>query len=458
MYKGPILHRRNILKSALAGSALFVGDPTGYLGAAATGQTASGGADEYRVLVVVFLSGGYDGNDTLLHLDAGFNDYQAVRMSLALKKDSVLPIRNGATGQRIGINPALAPLQTLYEERRLAWVANVGALIQPVTAEQVKSRSVPLPPFLMSHSEQVDIVQGWDPVDLPSGWVGRGMELLGVSPQTSLPIISFARDNTIVTGLRSAFARADSSGGDRNWLGDITDRSNSWMKQVRYMANMQPSNQVEAEYLRAMSSSLSNSEIIANAAIRQSTNRVSFPENALARDLSFSARLMSHFKSEGARRQIYFTTYGQFDTHSQQRGGYGASGLEDQFSEVAGAIKAFDNELKARQLDRHVVTLVMTEFGRTLMPAGSGTDHAWGVPWFLLGTPVLGGQVLGQVPPPVIGSDFDFDKDRKGRWVPEYSSDQIGATVMSWMGVSDAKLLSMSPNLRNFPSAKLPLL
>jgi hypothetical protein len=62
------------------------------------------------------------------------------------------------------------------------------------------------------------------------------------------------------------------------------------------------------------------------------------------------------------------------------------------------------------------------------------------------------------MPPPVIGSSFDFDPDGKGRWVPEFAADQVGATLMSWMGVRDEDLFRLSPHLRNFPTAKLALL
>ena len=449
--------RRHFLGASAASLGLAGLSGSAWLPSVAS-QTSALGAHEYRALMIIFLNGGYDGNDTLLFRDAGFRDYQNTRSGLALSKDSVIALAKGTQGQQLGMNPALEPLLSIYNEGRLAWLANVGALVQPVNAAQVKARSVPLPPFLMSHSEQVDLVQGWDPADLPSGWVGRGMEMLGVSPNVSLPIISFSRDNTLVTGQRNSFARADASGGDRNWMGDVTDRSNTWMRQVRYLAQMQPNSAQESEYLRAMADSLSNTESIANAAMRQSSNRVSFPANDLGRDLGFAARLMTHYRSEGAQRQVYFTTYGQFDTHSEQRGDYQGRGLDDQFRAVASAVKAFDDELKARSLDRHVLTLVMTEFGRTLMPAGSGTDHAWGVPWALIGSAVRGGQVYGQMPPPVIGSSFDFDPDGKGRWVPEFAADQVGATLMSWMGVRDEDLLRLSPHLRNFPTAKLALL
>ena len=136
----------------------FLGASAASLGLA--GLSGSAWLPSVASQMIIFLNGGYDGNDTLLFRDAGFRDYQNTRSGLALSRDSVIALAKGTQGQQLGMNPALEPLLSIYNEGRLAWLANVGALVQPVSAAQVKARSVPLPPFLMSHSEQVDLVQG----------------------------------------------------------------------------------------------------------------------------------------------------------------------------------------------------------------------------------------------------------------------------------------------------------
>ena len=100
----------------------------------------------------------------------------------------------------------------------------------------------------------------------------------------------------------------------------------------------------------------------------------------------------------------------------------------------------------------------MTEFGRTLQPTGQGTDHAWGNHWFLLGNSLKGGQVVGRIPDLVLGGKDDGDPWKKGRWAPDYSSDQLAASVMRWLGLGEDRLVKVFPNLSNFREKTLPIL
>jgi uncharacterized protein (DUF1501 family) len=414
-------------------------------------------AADYRALVVVFLKGGYDGNDLLVPLDAGFNDYAKARSDLALKRDELLPIR-GYTGGNLGMHPALSPLKPAYEQGRLLWVANIGALVRPVSAEQWRNNQIAVPPFLMSHSEQVNIVQGWDPADILNGWGGRGMELLGSDLTRSLPVVSYAFDNTLVTGLRSRMTLANSNG-SRYWgRADLTQSSNRWTQLVESLGHFQSRNPVENEFARTLEASFTDTAALSIAEQKASPNKTAFPDNRLARDLSHIARLMPIFKSDGVRRQLFFTDFGQFDTHVTQRGDEEGRAMDVQVAQVADALAAFDAELRLRNIDGEVLTLVMTEFGRTLQPTGQGTDHAWGNHWFLLGNRLKGGQVVGRIPDLVLGGKDDGDPWKKGRWAPDYSSDQLAASVMRWLGLGEDRLVKVFPNLSNFREKTLPII
>jgi len=54
----------------------------------------------------------------------------------------------------MGLNQHLAPVHKLYQDQRLAMIANVGNLIVPTTRAQYEDKSVPLPAQLFSHSDQ----------------------------------------------------------------------------------------------------------------------------------------------------------------------------------------------------------------------------------------------------------------------------------------------------------------
>ena len=71
--------------------------------------------------------------------------------------------------------------------------------------------------------------------------------------------------------------------------------------------------------------------------------------------------------------------------------------LQKSASGLAAGLKAFYDELDALGATSRVLTLVMTEFGRTAYENGTnGTDHGWGSVMFLLGGGVVGGQVVSR--------------------------------------------------------------
>jgi uncharacterized protein (DUF1501 family) len=101
----------------------------------------------------------------------------------------------------------------------------------------------------------------------------------------------------------------------------------------------------------------------------------------------------------------------------------------------------------------------MSEFGRTTRPgSGGGSEHAWGSHWMTLGGPVAGGTVYGTYPSLVLGGPDDGDRGLNGRHVPTTSSDQVGATLMQWLGLSPTQFHDVFPWLVNFQQKTLPLL
>jgi hypothetical protein len=138
----------------------------------------------------------------------------------------------------------------------------------------------------------------------------------------------------------------------------------------------------------------------------------------------------------------------------------GQGGQDGQLAELAAALTAFDDSIKAAGMDQEVVVLVASEFGRTLDPAsGGGSDHAWGSHWWAMGGPVLGGQMLGHHFPSLVlrGAD-DGDPGGRGYWVPQIASDQVAGELLTWLGLPQDKLVQVLPNLANFTNRKLGFL
>ncbi len=113
---------------------------------------------DYRALVCIFLSGGDDGNNMLVPLDAsGYAAYSSARNSAGLAIDSgtLLSITPSSIGMPFGLHPSLPELQTLFQtDKKLAIVANVGPLVQPINRSEYQS-GAPRPFQLFSHSDQV---------------------------------------------------------------------------------------------------------------------------------------------------------------------------------------------------------------------------------------------------------------------------------------------------------------
>jgi len=112
---------------------------------------------DFRALVCIFLFGGNDSNNLLIPMDtAGYANYLNLRVAtanggLALPQNTLLPItaktqQNGSTS--FALHPNAPELQSLFTSGKLAFLANVGTLSQPVTKAQYLAANPPVPAHL----------------------------------------------------------------------------------------------------------------------------------------------------------------------------------------------------------------------------------------------------------------------------------------------------------------------
>lgn len=439
-------------------AALMAGLGSG-LGLAATdaAQAATGSSD-YRAVVCIFLSGGNDGNNCLIPVDGAYTDYSRARPDLAQAKDSLAKLNGSSAGHSFGMHAALAPLAGLYNAGRLAWLANVGPLVQPATARQVLDRAVSVPSFLLSHSDQVLWQQGWLGDADTSGWAGRALELLPGSLRHDLNAVTMTTNRTLVAGRNSPVTFL--SPYDNRWWGqaDILSARSASTQALNQLARAQFANQYFGEYSKTLSRSVQETTTFTQAAQGANPPAGTFGSDELAQNLKKLATLLPALKARGLKRQVFLLQWGSFDTHSGQLGS-GKQSQDSQLALVARAMAAFDQSMQAAGMDQNVVSLMMTDFGRTLRQAsGGGTDHAWGNHWFAMGGPVAGGQVLGTFPNLVLGGVDDMDRGKEGRFVPGTSTDQVAASLMQWLGLPAGQLLTVFPHLANFSQKTLPLI
>jgi uncharacterized protein (DUF1501 family) len=419
---------------------------------------AHAAGDDYRALVVVFLNGGNDGLNSLVPTDGAYNDYAGARPELAIAKSVLAPLAGSSGGHTYGMHPALAALAPLYNSGRLAWISNAGPLVAPATARQVIDRAVAVPSFLLSHSDQVMWQQGWLGDSDTSGWAGRALELLPTALRNQASAVTMNTDRTLVLGRNSPVSFL-SPWDSRYWgQADLAQPQTAPAQALNRMARWQFANQYEAEYARTFGRAVTESTLFTQAALAAKDPAGDFGGDDLSRALRKLASLLPVFKQRGFKRQVFLVQWGQFDTHAAQRG-TAATSQDAQLATLARAMSAFDAANQAAGMDQNVVSLTMSDFGRTLRQAsGGGSDHAWGNHWFAMGGPVRGGQVVGTLPTLTLGGPDDSDPNGGGRFVPTISTDQVGATLMQWLGLPSTELDKVFPNLANFGQKTINLL
>jgi uncharacterized protein (DUF1501 family) len=187
-----------------------------------------------------------------------------------------------------------------------------------------------------------------------------------------------------------------------------------------------------------------------------------FPNSYLGSQLEQVAKVMKLNQTApalGLNRQIFFCSFGGFDTHQDQLGSQA-----DLLTELSEAMKAFYDATVELGIEPRVTTFTLSDFGRTLDPSGAGgsvgTDHGWGNHAFVMGGSVLGGNFYGVQGPngtvfPTLRLEGPDDTDDRGRWIPTASIEQYAGTLATWFGLSAADLPIVFPLIGRFTTPNL---
>lgn len=457
-------------------------------------DSGDGGAD-YRALVLLFWAGGNDGNNMIIpnHSDPSISNYAAYSAArsaqgLAIPQANLLPIavprlRDSQNNPlTYGLHPDLGTITggvndgiyPLYVSGDLAIVSNVGTLVRPLTKAQYASSQFKKPYQLFSHSDQVNQNQtSVSSTQAFTGWGGRISDRMYASgsppnPSGLIPMVTSIAGAQLFTAGQSTLplAIADANTNLNAVLNPAGFTNNNNGGPARLTAfNALRTVDRDSNYVDA-ASHVTDLAMQANAALQngQDTTVTPVPNSSLARQLRQVARLIKTRDSLNINRQIFYVQIGSFDHHSNQIPNQSA--LFQQFSQ---ALRWFWDEMGAQSMQDRVTTFTLSDFNRTLNPAGSGggvgTDHAWGNHMFVLGGAVAGGDLYGSRRPDGTGDYFPTlamgnlpnaldDTDNiaagRGRWIPTTSVDQYAVRLARWFGLSPSDELSVFPNLAAF--------
>jgi uncharacterized protein (DUF1501 family) len=420
---------------------------------------------DYRALVCVFLAGGNDGNNTVVPTSTTeYDAYAAVRSaaSLAIARDSLLPITPASGAGEFGLHPSLAPLQTLWNDQKMSIVCNVGPLVQPITREQYQS-GAPRPYQLFSHSDQI---AQWQTAIADrvgqTGWGGRTADRFG-GHASGFPMITALSGGIFTRGqVTTPLSVAPAPTALNQLL--VLNGFGTAADEVARKSSMQLLRTIDSDHALVGAASRTTQEALNIGEILSSdvTLATVFPNTTLGNQLLQVAKVIKFNATSpalGLNRQIFFCQLGGFDTHQNQVGTQA-----NLLTQVSQAIKAFYDATVELGVDRQITTFTLSDFGRTLQPAGSGqavgSDHAWGNHHFVVGGAVRGGDIYGVAGPngrvfPELRLAGPADTDNRGRWIPTVSVEQYAATLASWYGVSASDLSIVFPNIGRFSTSDL---
>ncbi len=408
--------RRDFLRSIVGAStvATLASHVPGFLRQTAL---ASGNVRTDHTLIVVQLSGGNDGLNTVVPYDD--DAYGRNRRTLRLTGKQVHKIDS-----ELGFHPQMRGFLDLFEKRELAIVQGVG--------------------YPKSNRDHEAAMRDWytaepENATCPTGWIGRVVDKVDVSGGVQVPavmvssigrpLVLTARDGVVpsirvakdltlqgpaLSGAKAVWSWSGLAEQGRGGRGAVDD--NPLLQQVRNSGK-------EAAAL---------SDRVRNVLARDA-GRAEYPSFTLAGHFQTIAQLIR--ANIGIR--IFFTElggggFGGFDNHASQRDNHAAL-LRD----LSASMAALAADLRSDGTLDRVLLMTFSEFGRTLSENGRrGTGHGAAAPVFLLGGRLKGG-LIGRHP-----SLTDLDRD-----APKHHTDfrQLYATVLDqWLQVDSTAILGRS--------------
>lgn len=363
-----------------------------------------------KVVVVIQLSGGNDGLNTVIPLR---NDvYYRERPKLAIPRNEALRLTDEA-----GLHPGLGAFRELYHEGGLAILNGVG---------------YPNPD--RSHFRSMDIWQTASASDsyLSTGWLGRYLD--AQCRPGERPVQAMELDDVLSLALKGEQVKGMAFRDPRQLAGATQEK---FFRQINASYTDQHGHDEHSPvaYLyKTLAETMSSADYIYQQS-RQRPSTATYPATALGRKLKTIASLML----SDIQTRVYYVSLGSFDTHFNQQ-----ATQKRLFAELNDAVKAFTDDLKRQGRFDDLLLFTFSEFGRRVAQnASGGTDHGTANNMFFIGGGLQQKGLLNGLP--------DLGALREGDLVHQVDFRDVYATIVRrWLDLDERIIPDYSPKLLHF--------
>ncbi|HEV2532769.1 DUF1501 domain-containing protein [Phenylobacterium sp.] len=403
----------------------------------------------------------------------------------------LVPAANKTTtapqNRTFALHPMLTGVQALFQAKRAAAIANVGTLLAPLTKAQYQNsgqNGAIIPQRLFSHADQQSAWQSGQVDGSATGWGGLMADTFQASGSAvQFEAITTAGNTAFLSGLTTRSFRVNYTGNKSiaqtiNLVG-MKGRYNSsdiFLDEMRQ--NLQEgslgftqSSDMVKDYAAAVGRSIQASVVFDSALGAAGgpyalvpvpppfTNPITgkVMDNPLADQLEAVVQTAVAHAALGIGRQVFFVQLGGFDTHDGENPRQGLL-----MAQLDHALTYFDTALTKVGMGDQVTAFTASDFNRTFVTNGDGTDHAWGAHHLVVGGAVKGGDIYGTYPtlgvdkPASGGTPAFANPDAVGNaLIPTTSVETYLATMATWLGVKPAQMTAVFPRLSAFPVQNL---
>lgn len=383
----------------------------------AAGANVPAPEKDKRILVLVQLAGGNDGLNTVIPYS---NDlYYNLRPTLGIKDVSTMH----KLDDHLALAPPCGAIADLVQQGKFAVIQNVG-----------------YPNPNRSHFRSSEIWETASDADtfLSDGWIGRYLDNCcagapnpnhdpsAVHSTTTLPQSFFAKGSQNYFSIGGDGLR----GGQRGGRAGRGARRGTAAVPAKTLIEQFAEIPAPGDTGNFLSHTLMDA-LVTEKRVQQVLDAykplATYPNSQLAQSLQRVVALIA----AGLETRVYFCSQTGFDTHANQFNNH-----QNLLRDLSDALAAFQKDLEAHGLDKQVLTMTFSEFGRRPYENDArGTDHGTAAPLFVMGGALKQAGVIGEAP--------NLNIPEKGDITYKIDFRQVYATVLHrWLEADPSQVLT----------------